>query len=92
MKRNLLIGLVLGAGLLTGCQSADKAESAAAKATPVNEICPIGGHAEPEMIHVAYKGKTIAFCCDGCVQDFGKMSEADKDKILAKAEGPDGQS
>lgn len=60
------------------------AKTAAADA-PVNTICPIGGHAAENMIHVAYSGKTIAFCCSDCVDAFNAMDTKGKDDVLATA-------
>lgn len=54
--------------------------------TPLNTVCPIGGHGADEMIPVAYKGKTIGFCCGGCVDEFSTMDAAGKDQVLARAE------
>lgn len=53
---------------------------------PINTVCPIGGHGADEMIPVAYKGKTIGFCCGGCVDEFDTMNAEGKDQVLARAE------
>ncbi len=55
-------------------------------ATPINKICPIGGHGAEKMVVVAYKGKNIGFCCNDCVESFNEMDAKGKDEILAKAE------
>jgi hypothetical protein len=54
--------------------------------TPINTICPIGGHGADTMIPVAYKGKTIGFCCGGCVEEFESMTIAQRDEVLGRAE------
>ena len=60
-----------------------KAQVAAAK--PVNTACPFtGGPANPSLTASA-GGKTVAFCCGGCLARFNKMSEADKLATIAKA-------
>ena len=54
--------------------------------TPINTICPIGGHGADKLIPVAYKGKTIGFCCGGCVEEFDSMTTAQRDEVLGRAE------
>jgi hypothetical protein len=68
-----------------GCESAPK--TAEANTPPaVNATCPVGGHeVEADAPRVAYKGSTIAFCCDHCETKFNKMTEAEKDEVLNKA-------
>lgn len=59
---------------------------AAANATCINTVCPIGGHKlDGDAIKVSYKGKTIGMCCPDCVEEMNKMSEAKRDEVLAKA-------
>jgi hypothetical protein len=67
----------------TCCEAPGKA---AVDTTPMNKVCPIGGHGAEKMIVVAYKGKNIGFCCQDCVESFGDMSAQEKDEVLAKAE------
>ncbi|MBX3380260.1 MAG: hypothetical protein KF805_09190 [Phycisphaeraceae bacterium] len=63
------------------------AAPAAQSAAPVNKTCPIGGHDADPAQTVSYQGKTIAFCCDDCKQEFLGMSDQGKSDILAKATG-----
>ncbi|MEK6703366.1 MAG: hypothetical protein AABZ53_13980 [Planctomycetota bacterium] len=52
----------------------------------VNTVCPVvPADAVDESVTVLYKGKTIAFCCGGCVKDFNAMDEKGKDGILKAA-------
>jgi YHS domain-containing protein len=45
-------------------------------ATPVNKKCPVSGDAiDPKGKTVVYKGQTIGFCCDDCVEPFKKNPE-----------------
>lgn len=70
------------------CKDAEKAkhaEPAAQSSAPINKECPIGGHDVDPNLTVAYQGKTIAFCCDDCKQEFLGMDEKGKSEILAKA-------
>lgn len=51
-------------------------------AAAVNEFCPLmSDHKVDPEVTYAYKGKTYAFCCSGCIDDF----KADPDKYAAKA-------
>ncbi len=54
---------------------------------PVNKICPIGGHDANPTLTASYQGKTIAFCCDDCKQEFMGMNDEGKAELLAKATG-----
>jgi hypothetical protein len=59
----------------------------------VNEYCPImGGPIDPAKVPQTlvreYKGKMVAFCCPGCPENWDKLTDAQKDQVLAKA-GPD---
>jgi|GEM_PF-2177717 len=59
---------------------------AAAGATTINTICPIGGHKlDGDAVKMTYKTKTIGFCCPDCIDEMNKMSEAQRDEVLAKA-------
>lgn len=42
---------------------------------PVNTKCPILGEAIDPKITTTYQGKTIAFCCKDCIDDFKKDPE-----------------
>ena len=53
-----------------------------ASAVPVNKKCPVSGEAgNPKGKTVVYKGKTIGFCCDDCIELFNKNPEKYADKI-----------
>lgn len=81
-----VVGLALVCSL-GGCKSEQKTEASkqAPAAMSINKTCPIGGHKADGTTTVTYKGKTIGFCCEDCVTEFGKMTEAQKDEVLAKA-------
>ncbi|MCA3005842.1 MAG: hypothetical protein LW650_10870 [Planctomycetaceae bacterium] len=92
-KHILPVALALAAAaLLAGCNNQKAAEAPAADAKaqvaaakPVNTACPFtGGPANPSLTASA-GGKTVAFCCGGCLARFNKMSEADKLATIAKA-------
>lgn len=80
---------------LAGCKSADSAEENCVAApaagnkpgtAAVNTVCPVQpADAADQTVTVQYKGKTIAFCCKGCITKFNAMDAAGKDAILAKA-------
>jgi len=53
-----------------------------------NAYCPVmGDEVDPETKTVEYKGKTIGFCCGGCIKKFNK----DPEKHL-KNLSPDGKT
>ena len=92
-RSRLALALPLAAAaLLAGCNNQKAAEAPAADAKaqvaaakPVNTACPFtGGPANPSLTASA-GGKTVAFCCGGCLARFNKMSEADKLATIAKA-------
>lgn len=92
-KHILPVALALAAtALLAGCNNQKTAEAPAAEAKaqvaaakPVNTACPFtGGPVNPSLTASA-GGKTVAFCCGGCLSRFNKMSEADKLATIAKA-------
>jgi YHS domain-containing protein len=51
-------------------------------ATPVNKKCPVTGEdIDPKGKTVQYKGKTVGFCCDDCIDMFNKNPDKYADKI-----------
>lgn len=95
-RRAAVAGLVIAAGSVTGCASksgADAKASPAAEATlvSINSTCPVAGDAFDSRAVTAKQvrtrnGKTIGFCCPACAKDYDKMTEAQKDEVLARAE------
>ena len=79
-----LLCVALTLGVSVGCASNNGSENATA--TPVNSICPIGGHEiTSDSPTVAWKGQTIAFCCDGCHDAWNSSDNAERDEILKTA-------
>ncbi|MCC6676606.1 MAG: hypothetical protein IT436_05635 [Phycisphaerales bacterium] len=91
MKLGMMVCAAVLAAAMAGCSSEQKTtakaetKAEAPAAMSVNKTCPIGGHAAVASKTVAYKGKTIGFCCSDCIESFNGMSEAEKDAVLAKA-------
>ena len=55
-----------------------------------NKNCPIMGHAvTADGGTLAWNGKTIGFCCEGCKPEFEKLSDEDKTAKLAEADKAD---
>ena len=57
-------------------------------AKPVNTVCPImGGKVNPSLTR-QFSGKTVGFCCGGCLPKWDKLSDDEKqaklDKVLSK--------
>ena len=64
--------------------AATQPSSAAASAAPapVNKKCPVSGDdVDPKGKTVTYKGKTIGFCCNDCIDLFNKNPDKYVDKI-----------
>ena len=58
------------------------AESDSSK--PVNAMCPIGKEpVEVDGGRTVYKGKTIGFCCPGCIGKFNAWDESKKDEFVS---------
>ena len=83
MRSLSILAVSLACIALAGCASENK--TAAAGAAPANSKCPITGKAVDNTKTVAYKGKTVGFCCGGCPDKWAKLSDADKDAKLAAA-------
>ncbi len=85
MKRSIIAAVVAaGALALTGCSSTETTtDTTAATATPVNTMCPLSGHEVPaDAKTVVYKGQTVAFCCEACVEAWPQETEASRDEML----------
>lgn len=73
--------MLLGACASSSARSGSTASAAAGK--PINAECAImEGHPVPASnpATVTYKGQTIGFCCEDCVEAWNEMTEAEKDK------------
>lgn len=87
MKRSVAAAMFVVAALaLTGCSSTETTpatDTTTAAATPVNSVCPLSGHEVPaDAKTVVYKGQTIAFCCEACVEAWPQESEEARDEML----------
>lgn len=52
-----------------------------------NSKCPgMGEDVDPAGETYDWNGKTIGFCCEGCLPKFAKLSDVEKTAALAKAE------
>ena len=61
-----------------------QAQADANDGKPVNAMCPIGKEpVEDDGGRTEYKGKTIGFCCPGCIEKFEAWDEAKKDEFVA---------
>ena len=87
---SLLVCTVLAFGV-SGSLAADPGKSEApakkedAKNKPINAKCPLmdGEDIDPKVT-TAYKGKTVAFCCESCIDDFKKDPEKYMKQIAAQ--------
>jgi len=63
---------------------ADHAHAEPDSSKPVNAMCPIGKEpVEDDGGRTVYKGKTIGFCCPGCIGKFNAWDEAKKDEFVS---------
>jgi YHS domain-containing protein len=58
------------------------AAAAATQPAPVNKKCPVSGEdVDAKGKTVQYKGKTVGFCCDDCIELFNKNPDKYADKL-----------
>jgi hypothetical protein len=68
---------------LCGCSSTKSTPAAAATKAPVNTTCPMMGQGVKTNVTVDYHGQTVAFCCEGCVDEWNALSDAERKQKLA---------
>tara|TARA_R110000744_G_scaffold158819_1_gene274854 strand:- start:11006 stop:12001 length:996 start_codon:yes stop_codon:yes gene_type:complete len=62
----------------------DHAHGETEASKPVNAMCPIGNETvEADGGSTVYKGKTIGFCCPGCIDKFNAWDETKKDEFVS---------
>lgn len=62
----------------------------ASESVAMNANCPImGSPVKPDGGSADYNGKTVGFCCPGCVDKWTELSDEDKAKKLAEANPTD---
>jgi nitrous oxide reductase accessory protein NosL len=85
MKRTLIAAALATAALtLTACSSTQENEETIAVMGPINTTCPLSGHEVPEdPSTLTYKGHTVAFCCDACVEAWPQETEEAREQMLA---------
>ncbi len=72
---------VVGAISLAGCA---ENETAAVVVAASNTVCPIMGHeVTDDGGRVKFDGKTVGFCCNGCIEKWEALSDEDKAAKLA---------
>ena len=52
---------------------------------PVNKECPVSGKPVDPAVTVSYEGKTVGFCCKGCVKKFNADPKSFAAKLGIKA-------
>lgn len=57
----------------------------AAKTSALNTKCPISGEPVDPAVTTVTGGKTVAFCCGGCIGKWKKMSAEEQSRVLAAA-------
>lgn len=104
MKNLSLLSLLATVALLAGCagdttvstenlvtpEATGESASQETETATSNKNCPIMGHAvTADGGTLAWSGKTIGFCCEGCKPEFEKLSDEDKTAKLAEADKAD---
>ena len=105
MKNLSLLSLLAMVALLAGCAgdttvstenqvtpeaTGESTPKATETAATDNKYCPIMGNAvTADGGTLAWNGKTIGFCCEGCKPEFEKLSDEDKTAKLAEADKAD---
>ena len=84
-----LIACVVLAFCFSGSVAADAKSGGTArkedtKAKPINAKCPLMDEAIDPKVTTAYKGKTVGFCCESCIDDFKKDPEKYMKQIAAE--------
>jgi YHS domain-containing protein len=74
---SLIVCMVLAFGFSASfAADAGKSNGAAkkedAKNKPINAKCPVQGEDIDPAVTTTYKGKTVAFCCKDCIDEFKK--------------------
>lgn len=85
MKQITMVIVVLMALIFSGVTSASGGKCTVKpiqKGEVINDICPVmGGEVDKDTPYkIEYKGKTIGFCCPGCIAKFN----ADPEKYMQK--------
>lgn len=80
-----LLAALVAAAALTACSSTGSTGSTNANASmkTVNSTCCCGAPVDGKTTAM-YNGQNVGFCCQKCADMFGKMSDADKAKAMAK--------
>lgn len=82
----VLLGCQSGASMAEGEENCIPAKGPnTVGAAAVNTNCPFTGEHADQAVLGAYQGKTIAFCCAGCLKRFNAAGDAEKAKLLATA-------
>ena len=74
--------LIVSVSVLAGAGSAaaDPTTTPTTQPMAVNKFCPVTQEAvDPKVPTMQYKGLTIGFCCEDCINDF----KADPEKYMA---------
>lgn len=91
MRLFIPLTLLFTVAMFTGCSQeqststhADAPETSIVAAA--NAHCPImGGEVTADGGRVEWNGKTIGFCCPGCIEEFEAMTDDEKEAALEKA-------
>jgi len=72
-------------------QLPDSATSGETILTAVNAHCPImGGEVTDDGGRTDWNGKTIGFCCPGCIDEWKELTEEEKESKLTKTNSDEG--
>jgi hypothetical protein len=78
-------GFALCLGACNSNQTAGTEQPAAMAVKADNTVCPYSKAPVADGVTtVSHKGSTIGFCCEGCAGRFAKLSDAERDALLAQ--------
>lgn len=78
-KLKISAAFVIGAALLVGCAGPNGGRVSAAEKSPrrVSEVCIMSGRSvDADGPSTVFMSKTIKFCCNNCLNDWNRLSEA----------------
>src|SRR5688500_169749 len=90
MKMPFAVACALVVALCTVAGAKD-AKDEKKPAEPINKVCPVENGEVDKAVKTEHKGKTIGFCCEGCIDSFNKdpakhMAIVDKELEKSKKE------
>ncbi|HYF15581.1 MAG TPA: hypothetical protein VD971_10975 [Phycisphaerales bacterium] len=82
MKKTIILACALGAAVLGACSGQQRGGSMGA----LNSKCPIVPEDKVDgTVWTPYKDGRVVFCCKGCIHDWNRLSDEEKEERLRAA-------